>query len=84
MSITTTNTSASSRARGRRKDEPLLTDDAFARVRAIAFEEVPGGRVLEIDLDPDAHASYEVHMLNADGVPTMVYVDASFDYVGIG
>jgi uncharacterized membrane protein YkoI len=84
MSITHTNTSASNRAGRQRNDEPLLTDDALAKVTAIAFEEVPGGRVLEIEIDPDAHSAYEVHMLNAEGVPTMVYIDASFDYVGVG
>jgi uncharacterized membrane protein YkoI len=84
MSITTTNTSASNPLRSRRSDDPLLTDDALANVRAIALEEVPGGRILEIEIDSDGHAAYEVHMLNADGVPTMVYVDASFNYVGIG
>jgi uncharacterized membrane protein YkoI len=84
MSITTTNTNASSPSRGRRNDDPLLTDDALAKVRAIALEEVPGGRILDVAIDADAHAAYEVHMLNAEGVPTMVYVDGSFDYVGIG
>jgi uncharacterized membrane protein YkoI len=83
MSITT-NTNASSPSRGRRNDDPLLTDDALAQVRAIALEEVPGGRILDVAIDPDAHAAYEVHMLNAEGVPTMVYIDGSFDYVGIG
>jgi hypothetical protein len=83
MSIATTNTNASSPSSGRRND-PLLTDDALDKVRAIALEEVPGGRILDIAIDPDAHAAYEVHMLNAEGVPTMVYVDGSFDYVGIG
>jgi uncharacterized membrane protein YkoI len=84
MSITHTHTSPSTRARTQRNDEPLLTDDALAKVTAIAFEEVPGGRVLEIEIDPDAHSAYEVHMLDADGIPAMVYIDASFDYVGLG
>jgi hypothetical protein len=84
MSITTTYTSPANRAGRARNDEPLLTDDALAKVTAIAFEEVPGGRILEVEIDPDAHSAYEVHMLNADGVPTMVYIDGSFDYVGIG
>jgi uncharacterized membrane protein YkoI len=84
MSISTTNTNASRPSLGRRNDDPLLTDDALAKVRAIALEEVPGGRILDVAIDPDAHAAYEVHMLNAEGVPTMVYIDGSFDYVGIG
>ena len=67
-----------------RSGDPLLTDDALERVKAIAFAEVPSGRILEIAIDPDAYSAYEVHMLNADGLPTMVYVDESFDYVGIG
>jgi uncharacterized membrane protein YkoI len=84
MSITTTNTSASNRAPGKRTGEPLLTDAALAKVTAIAFEEVPGGRVLTVEIDPDASAAYEVRMLDADGVPMLVYIDASFDYVGVG
>ncbi len=84
MSITRTNTSTSNLLRSRKRDDPLLTDDGLATVRAIALEEVPGGRILEIEIDPDGHTAYEVHMLNAEGVPTMVYVDASFNYVGLG
>jgi uncharacterized membrane protein YkoI len=84
MSITTTNTSASNRAPSTQSGEPLLTDAALARVTAIAFEEVPGGRILRVEIDPDAQAAYEVHMLDADGVPMLVYIDESFDYVGLG
>jgi uncharacterized membrane protein YkoI len=84
MSITTTNTSASNRAPSTRSSEPLLTDAALARVTAIAFEEVPGGRILSVEIDPDAQSAYQVRMLDADGVPMLVYIDASFDYVGVG
>ena len=84
MSISTTNTNRSRPSRSRQNNDPLLTDDALATVRAIALEEVPDGRILDVAIDPDAHAAYEVHMLNAEGVPTMVYIDDNFDYVGIG
>jgi len=77
MSIATTNTNTSS-------GEALLTEEALTKVTAIAFEEVPDGRILEIEIVPDAPATYEVHMLDADGVPMRVYIDKSFDYVGVG
>jgi uncharacterized membrane protein YkoI len=84
MSITTTNTNASNPWGRKRSDEALFTDDALAEVKAIALDEVPGGRVVEIEIDADERAAYEVHMLNADGVPTMVYVDAGLSFVGVG
>jgi uncharacterized membrane protein YkoI len=84
MSITRTNTSPSTPAGSRQGDEILLTDDALEKVKAIALDEVYGGTVVGIEPDPDGFAAYEVHMLNADGTPTMVYVDASFNLVGIG
>jgi hypothetical protein len=43
-----------------------------------------GGTVVRVETDADGHAAYEAHMLEADGTPTTVYVDASFNFVGIG
>jgi hypothetical protein len=84
MSITRTNTTASNPSGNQRGDEILLTDDALEQVKAVALDEVYGGSVVGIEPDPDGFAAYEVHMLDADGTPTMVYVDASFNLVGIG
>jgi hypothetical protein len=36
-----------------------------------------------IETDADGHAAYEAHMLKADGTPATVYVDKSFDVVGV-
>jgi hypothetical protein len=67
-----------------RSDETLLTGDALAKVKAIALDKVPGGTVVRVETDADGHAPYEAHMLKADGTPTTVYVDASFNFVSVG
>jgi uncharacterized membrane protein YkoI len=84
MSITRTSTSLSTPAGNQQGGESLLTDEALEKVKAIALDEVYGGTVVAIEPDPDGFAAYEVQMLNADGTPTIVYVDASFNLVGIG
>ncbi|MFL5962445.1 MAG: PepSY domain-containing protein [Gaiellaceae bacterium] len=56
--------------------------DPLARVKEIALDELPGGTVVGIETDADGNA-YVAHMLNADGMPMTVYVDASFDFVGL-
>jgi hypothetical protein len=81
MSITTTNTSASNPWGNQRGDETVLTDDVLAKVKEIALDELPGGTLVGIEADEDA---YVAHMLNAEGTPMTVYVDASFDFVGVG
>jgi uncharacterized membrane protein YkoI len=62
----------------------VLTGDALAKVKAIALDKVPGGTVVRVETDADGHAAYEAHMLKADGTPTTVYVDASFNFVSVG
>jgi hypothetical protein len=84
MSINQTTTSPSTPAGNLQGDEILLTDEALEKVKAVALDEVYGGTVVGIEPDPDGFAAYEVQMLNADGTPTMVYVDESFNLVGIG
>jgi uncharacterized membrane protein YkoI len=84
MSINRTITSAANPAGNQGSHEILLTDDALEKVKAIALEEVYGGTVVAIEPDPDGFAAYEVQMLNAEGTPTMVYVDESFNLVGVG
>jgi hypothetical protein len=56
--------------------------DPLARVRAIALEELPGGTVVGVETDVDGNA-YVAHMLDADGTPMTVYLDARFDFVGL-
>jgi hypothetical protein len=63
---------------------PPRADDDLAKVREIALEEVPGGTFIEIEPDSDGRAAYVAHMLNADGTPTAVYIDESFNFVGLG
>jgi peptidase YpeB-like protein len=67
-----------------RSDETVLTGDALAKVKAIALDKVPGGTIVRVETDADGHAAYEAHMLKADGTPTTVYVDASFNFVSVG
>src|SRR5437899_2143647 len=76
--------SASNPWGNQRSDETVLTGDALAKVKAIALDKVPGGTVVRVETDADGHAAYEAHMLKADGTPTTVYVDASFNFVSIG
>jgi hypothetical protein len=67
-----------------RSDETLLTGDVLAKVKAAALAKVGNdATVVRIETDADGHAAYEAHMLKADGTPTTVYVDASFDVVGV-
>jgi hypothetical protein len=63
-------------------DETVLADDVLEKVKAIAFEELPGGTVVGIEADADG-AAYVAHMLNADGTPMTVYVDESFEFLDV-
>ena len=76
--------SASNPWGNRRSDETPLTGDALAKVKAIALDKVSGGTVVRVETDADGHATYEAHMLKADGTPTTVYVDSSFNFVSMG
>ncbi len=75
--------SASNPWGNQRSDETVLTGDAFAKVKAIALDKVSGGTVVRVETDADGHAAYEAHMVKADGSPTTVYVDASFNFVSM-
>jgi hypothetical protein len=66
-----------------RPDETLLTGDTEAKVRAAALAKVSGGTIDRIETDADGHAAYEAHMTRSDGSRVTVYVDKSFDVVGV-
>jgi hypothetical protein len=76
--------SASNPWGNQRSDETPLTGDVLAKVKAIALDKVSGGTVIRIETDADGRATYEAHMLKADGTPTTVYVDSSFNLVSVG
>ena len=63
--------------------EPLLTDEALARVRLVAETEIPGGTVVGIDIDADGVGAYEAQLTEADGTLVTVYLDRSFQLVGV-
>jgi hypothetical protein len=75
--------SASNPWGNQRSDETVLTGDALAKVKAVALDKVSGGTVVRIETDADGHATYEAHMLKADGTPVTVYVDSSFNFVSL-
>jgi hypothetical protein len=66
-----------------RSDEELLSGNAAAKVRAAALAKVPGGTIERVETDADGHAAYEAHMRNASGAQVTVYVNASFEVVGV-
>jgi peptidase YpeB-like protein len=66
-----------------RSDETLLTGETAAKVQAAAVARVPGATVSRVETDADGHAAYEVHMVRSDGTLVTVYVDKSFDVVGV-
>lgn len=66
-----------------RPDETLLTGDTAAKVRAAALAKVSGGTIERVETDADGHAAYEAHMTRSDGSRVTVYVDKSFDVVGV-
>ena len=73
-----------SRGWGRqRSDETLLTGDTAAKVQAAATAKVTGATVSRVETDADGNAAYEVHMVRADGSLVTVYVNTSFDVVGV-
>src|SRR4051812_2366618 len=87
-SITGTTTTpaqtAPSRQRGEpRGDEAALTGDALAKVTAAARAKVPGATVDRVENDAEGNAAYEAHMTKADGTHVTVYVDTSFNVVGV-
>jgi hypothetical protein len=68
---------------GQRSDETLLTGDAASKVTAAANARVSGGTVVRVETDADGNAAYEAHMTDANGSPVTVYVNKSFDVVGV-
>src|SRR5947208_2876712 len=66
-----------------RPDETLLSGDAASKVSAAALAKEPGATIERVETDADGHAKYEAHMTKADGSRVTVYVDASFDVVGV-
>src|SRR5262245_50425219 len=69
---------------GQRSDEAPLTGDALAKASAAALAKVPGGKVVRAETDADGVALYEVHMTDASGAPTTVYLDKDFNVVSVG
>jgi hypothetical protein len=81
---TAPSTTASQKPWGmQRSDETLLTGDTAAKVREVALAKVAGGTVVRVETDADGHAAYEAHMTDANGNPTTVYVDKSFNVVSV-
>jgi hypothetical protein len=68
---------------GRRSDETLLTGDTADKVKAAALDKLSGATIVRVETDADGNAKYEAHMTKADGTPVTVYVDESFDVVGV-
>ena len=66
-----------------RSDETPLTGDALAKVRALAQAKVPGGTIIRVETDADGNATYEAHMVKADGTPATVYVNKQFQVVSV-
>jgi hypothetical protein len=57
--------------------EEQLTGDTADKVRAAALAAVPGGTIQRVETDAEG-ATYEAHMLDANGKPVTVKLDASF------
>lgn len=66
-----------------RPDETLLTGDTAAKVREAALAKVSGGTIERVETDADGQAAYEAHMTRSDGSRVTVYVDRSFEVVGV-
>jgi hypothetical protein len=68
---------------GQRSDETLLTGTTEAKVRAAALAKVSGGTIVRVETDANGHAAYEAHMTRSGGTPVTVYVDKSFNVIGV-
>jgi hypothetical protein len=44
---------------------------------------VSGGTIDRVETDADGNAAYEAHMTRSDGSRVTVYVDKSFNVVGV-
>lgn len=88
----TTTTTATAPAQGphsgqpwghQRSDETLLTGDAKAKVEAAALAKVSGATIVRVETDADGNAKYEAHIVQSDGTPATVYVDANYNVVSV-
>ena len=66
-----------------RADETLLTGDTAAQVRKAALAKVSGATIERIETDAAGNAAYEAHMVKSDGTRVTVYVNKSFEVVGV-
>ena len=57
--------------------EELLTGDTAEKVKAAALAAVEGGTIQRVETDAEG-ATYEAHMLDGNGKPVTVKLDASF------
>src|SRR4051812_13219869 len=63
--------------------EELLTGDTAAQVTAAAQTAVPDGTIQRVETDADG-ATYEAHMVKADGTRVTVLFNADFSVASIG
>ena len=66
-----------------RGDEKELTGDTAAKVKEAALAEVDGATVDRVETDAEGNAAYEAHVTKEDGSRATVYVDKSFNVVGV-
>jgi len=66
-----------------RSDETPLTRDTLAKVTAAAKAEVANATIVRVETDADGHATYEAHIVKANGTPATVYVDRQFNVVSV-
>ena len=63
--------------------EKALTGDTAAKVKEAALGEMDGATVDRLETDAEGNAAYEAHVTKADGSRATVYVDKSFNVVGV-
>lgn len=81
---TSTSTPATSKERGQRSDETLLTGTTAEQVKAAAMAKVGSDATVErVETDADGNAAYEAHVTKVDGTHVTVYVDESFNVVSV-
>jgi hypothetical protein len=62
--------------------EKLLTGTTADKAKAAALAAVPGGTIQRVENDAEG-ATYEAHMVKADGTHVTVKMDANFKVTGI-
>jgi uncharacterized membrane protein YkoI len=62
--------------------EVLLTGDTATKAKAAALAAVPGGTIERVENDAEG-ATYEAHMVKADGTHVTVKMDANFAVTSI-